>query len=291
MPGARHPLFRLGDRTELLVEFCLNTIAFTTPIARQEDVGHDLFCVLSEDREGLIWAGPSFTVQIRSNCKPLIFKKSHEIAWAKELENPFFLAVGHRHELRVEIYSTWPRLRAFEWKAARRIVLQPGPPVKGRDQVWTAKDASNQIIALGKPIITATAQEFMDKSRANALREVLEQWIHLDRINIVNNRAGIHWVMGPETYETNRRLGRNTRHLFQIFWNAKNLQRCRLNFGRAATELRLTIQQILDAGRRANSAFAAEVAAVDSVLRTYWKVLDPSSQAALSEHAGRPFRA
>jgi hypothetical protein len=234
----------------------------------------------------LIWAGPSFTVQIRSNCKPLIFEKTHEIAWVKELENPFFVAVGDRDQLRVEIYSTWSRLRAFEWRAARRIVLQPGPPVKGRDQVWTAKDGSNQIIALGKPIITATAQEFMEKSRANALREVLKQWILLDRINIVSNLAGTHWVIGPETYDTNRRLGQYRRHLFQIFWNAKNLQRCRLNFGRAATELRLTIQLILDAGRRTNSALAAEVAALDSALRTYWKVLDPSSRAALSQYGG-----
>ena len=94
MPGARHPSFRLGDRTELLLEFCLNTVAFTTRVPRQEDIGHDFFCVLSEIRDNLIWAGPSFTVQVKSDSAPLVFEKPHEVAWVKDLENPFFLAVA-----------------------------------------------------------------------------------------------------------------------------------------------------------------------------------------------------
>ena len=199
MPGARHALFRLGDRTQLLVQFCLNAIAFTTPVPREEDVGHDLFCALAEERDGLLRAGPLFTVQVKSDGAPLVFEKPHEIQWVKELENPFFLAIGDRANQRLDIYSTWARLRGFLWKAARRIVLQPGIPVGSRDPVWTADDDSEQVIALGEPVVRATIQDFMDKSRAKILTEVLRQWIEVDRMNIVNNLAGMHWVVGPQS--------------------------------------------------------------------------------------------
>ncbi len=76
MPGARHPDFRLGDRTELLAEFCLNTMAFTTRVPRQEDIGHDFFCVLSEIKQDMLWAGPSFTVKVKSNQIPSHLKRN-----------------------------------------------------------------------------------------------------------------------------------------------------------------------------------------------------------------------
>ena len=38
MPGARLKTFRLGDRSELLVEHLLSAFAFTTRVPRQEDV-------------------------------------------------------------------------------------------------------------------------------------------------------------------------------------------------------------------------------------------------------------
>lgn len=285
MPGARLTSFRLGDRTELLVQFCLNTIAFTTPVPRQEDVGHDLFCVLSEKRDGLIWAGPFFTIQARSSRSALVYEKPHEIAWVKELEDPFFLAIGCRDELRIDVYSTWARLRGFLWKAARRIVLQPGPPDPGRDSVWTAEDDSEQVIALGEPVIRATVGELMDEFRAGVLGQVLKQWVELDRQNIVANRAGMHWVVGPESYRTNELFGRDTRLVAQIFWNAKNLERCQVNFGRAATELRLTIEQALSAAGDRNADLAERARVLDAALRGYWRLLEPLSQEALRQHA------
>ncbi len=57
MPGGRLRSFRLGDRTELMAEFALNTIAFTTRVPRQEDIGHDFVCALAELRNDFYWAG------------------------------------------------------------------------------------------------------------------------------------------------------------------------------------------------------------------------------------------
>lgn len=71
MPGGRLRSFRFGDRNELIAEFVLNTFAFTTRVPRQEDVGHDLLCVLSNLKGDMFWAGPSFTVQVKSEHEPL----------------------------------------------------------------------------------------------------------------------------------------------------------------------------------------------------------------------------
>ena len=284
MPGARHPNFRLGDRTELLAEFCLNTIAFTTRVPRQEDIGHDFFCVLSEVRQDLLWAGPSFTVQVRSAPDPLVFEKEHEIAWIKNLENPFILIVGHRDELRVDIYSTWMRLNGFLRKAANRIVLNPGPPKEGFGQVWTAEDGAEQIISLGQPVITATMDEFMDKARTSIFSDVLKQWVILDRENIVNTRAGMYVVVGPQTYETNKPPSSETNLIAWIYWNARNLDRCQIIFGRAAAALRLTLRNALGPEKEKDPRYAEKIQILDEVLRAYKEVLEPTSYKALKEY-------
>jgi hypothetical protein len=283
MPGARHPSFRLGDRTELLAEFCLNTIAFTSRVPRQEDVGHDFFCVLSEVRNGLLWAGPSFTVQVKSDSGPLVFEKEHEVNWITDLENPFFLVVGHRDELRVDIYSTLERLNGFSRKAANRIILKPGPPEDGIEQVWTAEDGTEQIISLGQPVISATINEFMDSARAKTLCEVLKQWIFLDRENIVNGRAGIYVVVVPRTYETNKPLSLEELRS-SIYWNASNLDRCQIIFGRAAAALRLTILNALGPEREKEPQFAERMQTLNAVLRAYKDVLEPAFRSALKEY-------
>ena len=284
MPGARHLNFRFGDRTELLAEFCLNTIAFTTRVPRQEDIGYDFFCVLSEVKKRLVWSGPFFTVQVKSDPGPLIFQKRYEIDWVKNLENPFFLVVGDRDQLRIDIYSTWMRLNGFLWRAAERIVLQPGPPKEGYEQVWTANAGEEQIISLGKPVISATVHEFMDKSRAEILSNVLKQWIILDRENIVNSQAGMHWVIGPQTYETNNPIPKESRPSASFYWNAKNLKRCQFNFLRAATALRLTLRNVLGPDRKRDLRFVDKIKALDMVLRVFKDDLEPTSLTALRKY-------
>ncbi len=46
MSGARSRTFRLGDRSEFLVEHLLAGVAFSTRVPRQEDIGIDFMCSL-----------------------------------------------------------------------------------------------------------------------------------------------------------------------------------------------------------------------------------------------------
>jgi hypothetical protein len=284
MPGARHPNFRLGDRTELLAEFCLNTIAFSTRVPRQEDIGHDFFCVLSEVRQGLLWAGPSFTVQVKSDANQLVFEKEHEIKWIKDIENPFFLVVGHRNDLRIDIYSTWARMNGFLRKSANRIILKPGPPKEGLGQVWTNEDGKEQIISLGHPVISATLQELMDEGRADTLREILKQWILLDRENIVNILAGMYWVVGPRNYRTNEPFLPETELKMWIYWNAKNLDKCQVVFGRAAAALRLTLLNALGPNAEKDPEFTERIQTLNAALISHRNVLEPTTYRAIRKY-------
>ena len=72
MPGAQPIGPRYGTSAELLAEFVLGSMAFTTRVPRQEDVGHDLLCVLAERSGRMMLAGPFFTVQVKNKKQELV---------------------------------------------------------------------------------------------------------------------------------------------------------------------------------------------------------------------------
>jgi hypothetical protein len=228
--------YRQGDHAERLAEFILGSFAFTTPIPRSEDIGHDFHCVLAEqDASGrFLRAGPSFSVQVRSKLKPLEFNRLYESKWAAEQANPFFYAVVTRSTLTLDLYSTWNRMNAFthygpEWPTT----FQPNEEFRlpfltnGRLQV-----------PLGEPILRLTAREATE-AKVDWAADVMRPWIQLDRRNIVNNESGMHWVEGPPTWTTNAVPPPSTYTRF--YWNSKNLRDCIDNFGRTAVALRNTI--------------------------------------------------
>lgn len=120
MPGARYEDFRFGDSAELLAEFILGSIAFTTRVPRQEDVGYDFFCVLAEKDAELLKAGPFFTVQAKKGRGKIAFEKEYEVDWIKKQENPFFICVTNSDSLSIDLYSTWIMPRASSLKTQRK---------------------------------------------------------------------------------------------------------------------------------------------------------------------------
>jgi hypothetical protein len=56
----------VGTENEILAQAILCHFAFTTAVARENDVGSDLVCVLAERRDNIIEAGPACVVQIKS---------------------------------------------------------------------------------------------------------------------------------------------------------------------------------------------------------------------------------
>jgi hypothetical protein len=285
MPGARLAKFRIGDSAELLAEFILGRLAFTTKVPRTEDVGHDLHCSMIERAGGLLKAGPFFTVQVKANRKRIKYEKPYQVRWISEQENPFFVCVVNQRSLSVDLYSTWNMLLAILW-GTERIVLKPGdtngpypgPINNGKPYDWT--------IPLGKPILRISVSDAMDKQKIAEYSSVLRQWIRRDRENIVNRYAGMYWVVGPTVYETNRQYNDVGPFLFGSFYNPGNFEKCIENFGRIATALRVVMRMRIGIEEEGKPYFSDKVKDLDPVLRSYSEYLEPLARQDLRDKVG-----
>lgn len=288
MPGCKPYGFRIGDNAELLAEFVISRLAFTSKVPRTEDVGHDFICSLTEREGNIFKAGPFFTVQVKSNKKPIIFEKDHEIEWIKKQENPFFICIASRDSLDIEIFSSWSLLLGILHKAGKRIKLIPGGDGEGFKQPETEDDLSEQRIFLGKPILKILANELIDNEKVSYYATILRQWIEIDRENIVNRYAGMYWVIGPIEYETNQQLPDNFKSCVAFLWNEKNLEKCKINFGRSATSLRLVVRKALGSlqNEESHPKLQPMIQDLEQVLVSCGEWLDPYTKGILQDEIG-----
>jgi len=286
MPGARAYGFRIGDNAELLCEFIISRLAFTSKVPRTEDVGHDFLCSLAEREANIFKAGPFFTVQAKSNRDPIIYQKEHEIGWIKNQENPFFVCVANRSSLSVEFYTTWNLLIGILHQTAQKIVLIPGNEGDTYKAPETESDLSEQRIYLGKPILNISAKELINDENVNKYAAILKRWIEIDRENIVNRYAGMYWIIGPKEYETNAPLPEQFQPVVVFLWNAKNLEKCKENFGRSATALRVVIRKALGKHGENDPKVKPMIVDLEQVLRSMNECLDAYAKHILREEIG-----
>lgn len=279
MPGVRQRSFRLGDRSELLIQHLLTGIAFTTPVPRQEDIGIDFMCSLISGygEASLLKAGTFFSVQAKSNTDAIIYEKQYEIEWITNQENPLLICVADRDAGAMDVYSTWNLLCAVQagWQGktpASRIALLPGKAFHTWPGVQDLPNASQQVY-LGDPILRITHTEIFNEIRIRESIRIVEEWIRLDRMNIVNRHAGLNWIVGPLNYQTGKLPGAQ---IVSFYWNSNNLGQCIINLGRSATAVWRIIN---DFGQPVGGVLGTELNAaiphLKGLLRSL-RTLDPS---------------
>lgn len=273
MPGAQPIGPRYGTSAELLAEFVLGSMAFTTRVPRQEDVGHDLLCVLAERSGRMMLAGPFFTVQVKNKKQELVYEKDYELTWLRNQENPFFVCFADTEKLTVELFSTWHMLDGFLASDAKRVVLLPEDDGVVVRPIETKPDQSEQRISLGQAILRVHAQEIVDPHRVGILAAAMRDWVDLDRRNIVNRSAGMYWVSGPVAYSTNASPQAATQVATAFYWNPKNLEICERNLGRTATSLRL-VHRACGMEHEQRAAVSDRIRTVESLLRAHSTSLD-----------------
>jgi hypothetical protein len=291
MPGGRLRSYRLGDRSELLVEQLLAGFAFTTPVPRQEDFGVDFFCSLISQEERLLKAGPFFSVQSKSSTEPIVYEKPHELEWIENQENPLFICVADRKALAMDVYSTWNLLCGVlgGWRGQKRptrISLMPGAEYYSWPGVENNDDGSQQI-RLGKPIVRVTVTDMFDDVRIEQITAVMREWIKLDRTNIMNRHADIYWVLGPLDYRTDEAPYTSGRGAAQFHYHPANLGKVASNLGRVATALSLIERNSQDIKQ---PEWAARMSALAEVLRSHWDLLDEPVRQVLADLGVPPQR-
>jgi hypothetical protein len=292
MPGARLRSFRLGDRSELLVQHLLAGLAFTTPVPRQEDIGIDFLCSLiaQTNGKGLLRAGPFFTVQAKSKGTDKIpYAQPHELDWISQQENPMLICIADRDTASMDIYSTWNLLCAVlaghsVTRTATRIILRPDQTNDNWPHISDLPDGTQEIL-LSKPIVHVTHDDIVDEERTKEIASILGAWILFDRLNIVNSRAGLHWVVAPRFYETNKMPLLNDRLAVAGYWNPKNLEKCMRNLVLSAASLWRTVAA---AGliSSANAPWAEGVPLLQNLLHWCYEI-DPSIRDFLPEFVSR----
>lgn len=283
MPGARWRPFHLGGQSELLAEFILNSLAFTSPVPYQQDVGHDFLCALIAADGNLLRAGPFFTVQVKSNHDDIVYEKEHEVEWLRNQDNPFFICVANRKELNIELFSTWNLHNSYLYRETERIILQPGKPHE-----WPyPRDGSRELhyVPLGEPILAINAEDVMAEDKLESYRAILYDWVVLERRNIVgiHARTGAYWVESPNAYSTNERLDLNNMNVV-FYWNAANIHACVVNLGRAGASLRATIRNLIGEEGEHNPDNEPKIQALESCLKAYLPGFDPMVQQVLQEY-------
>ena len=280
MAGGRSRSFRLGDRSELLVQHLLASVAFTTPVPRQEDIGIDFLCSLISGYEGttLLKAGTFFSVQAKSNTEPVVYKKPHEVEWITNQENPLLLCVADREAGAMDVYSTWNLLCAVlaGWKGqsqANCIRIAPGKSCTDWRGVEDQPDGSQDVF-LGNPIVRITHDQVFDEARTKEISTVIGRWVALDRENIVNRHAGLNWVAGPIAYETGKPPAPGLAVSF--YWNPNNLGQCAINLGRSATALwRVLHHEGMPKEALTQAGFGPGIPSLRELLR-WLRTVDPS---------------
>ena len=251
--------------------------------------GHDLLCALAERDGNLLRAGPTFTVQIKSNRDPIPYENKYEIEWLSNQENPFFVCVAHRRTLSIDLYSTWNIHNSYLYKRAEQIILVPGNENDEYARPYPPESREQQTVPLGRPILQIGVKDIMDVDKVSAFRKILRDWIEFERQNIVNKQAKMHWIEGPLKYETNHPLPEPREMLVAFYYNAKNLGDCLKNFGRSATDLRITMRRFLGQERENTPNFLEKTQALEQVLLHFSEFLEPTAKEALSNEVGLNF--
>jgi len=224
------------------VQHLLTGIAFTTPVPRQEDIGIDFLCSLITGYGGehLLTAGPAFSVQAKSSTDPVEYAKPHEIEWIRIQENPLLLCVADRQAGAMDVYSTWNLLCAVEngWRGKAIPTCIRLCPGKSSSWDWRGvedQDDGSQDVLLGKPIVRITHDQIFDEPSTQQIAGVVGAWIAFDRENMVRCKAGLHWVVGPISYETDKSPPQPFG--LMLYWNPQNVQKCAENLALSAVAL------------------------------------------------------
>jgi hypothetical protein len=284
VPGSRPTGFLFGASAERLAEFIVGSFAFTTPVPYPVDIGHDFHCVLHRPAANrrTLRSGPAFSVQVKSTQGPVAYEAGDAAQWLSDQESPLFLCIVDRPKLTCAIYSTWSMHNAHLLHGPLQTVLEPNATI---EEFGLPTRIDNTLhVPLGPPVLRLTPEDVVDSSLAIGWADVLEPWILIDREIIVNRRAGMFWVIGPNRWTTNEPLpgpDAGQQWMGGLYRNPQNLDRCVGNLLRSAVALRRVMDLYQAQGRLLDRQ--PQTDALDRLLEAFDEDLDPLARHALRE--------
>src|SRR5437868_14118429 len=99
MSGVLATNFRGGNLSEILGDYLLSSVGIVATVRRQDDIGFDLYCQLSDQQAApVLTFGHPYIMQIKSDQQPIVYGKddapkwrAENINWLFKLEWPLFI--------------------------------------------------------------------------------------------------------------------------------------------------------------------------------------------------------
>jgi hypothetical protein len=190
-----------GSRSEILADYLFSGWGTVTPVRRQDDFGVDLFCTLTDRIGGRAVVMDYFTVQVKSTNDPWRFNDADSVRWLIEYPQPLFLAWVDKTSGLLRLYHTMPRFLAGALPPLRdHLTLVPGGGHDGRFIEW--RDGFE--FSLSAPILQISISDLLNEATMAQRREVLRQWVRLDRSNCDLSRQGLLRFRMPPRYSVNQ---------------------------------------------------------------------------------------
>ena len=202
MTGAIAAGFHEGSRSEIIADYLLSAWGTVTPVRRQDDHGHDLYCTLTERIGQRAIVTDYYAVQVKSTLEPLKFSGRKSVEWLVRNPSPLFLARVDKKKGVLFMYQTLARLFVAIQKLPGSLTLSMGDI--GRGDCLSGLSNPTKL-SLSAPILTVSLEDSLDKKRMSACRDILKQWIRIDRRNLDLRAAGLLRFQMPHQYRTNDR--------------------------------------------------------------------------------------
>lgn len=204
MPGAVAFGCHEGSRSEYLAQYVFGSWGTAVAIPHHEDHGIDLTCTLMERVGKRYLARSPYTVQVKSNLDPVVFKDSEAVRWLIDHPLPLFLCVVDKASARLSVYHTFPRFHAWaNGTLPARIELAPAPAVP--QAVGCLHKEGDAYVVW--PILDFNVGQMLDDAFWERIREVFKRWVELENENLTRIRAGVPSCRLPMEYLVNEGWG------------------------------------------------------------------------------------
>lgn len=189
-----------GHRSEIIAEFFFSGLGTVIPVPRPADTGVDFYCTLTEPAGKKAFSTHTFTVQVKSNAKPITVESTRSIEWLLRHPLPIFLCVVDKKRQQIHVYHMLPRF--YIWAhppLPKMMTIVPEQGTEGTSVQWEP----NNNFSVSAPIISLTFADIADKNTMKKLKEVLVFWIGFEEENLSRIRNHILQFRMPASYETN----------------------------------------------------------------------------------------
>jgi len=224
MPGSIPYGLHEGTRSEYLAQYVFASWGTAVAIPHQEDHGLDLFCTLMERVGRRAFARFPYTVQVKSDCEPWVFKDAEAVRWFVHHPLPFFFCVVDKATATLSVYLTFQRFLLWTLgKLPDQIELTP-TPADGSPGTFVPWEPDSTSYPLGQPILYFSITEMLDSEFWGRARKTFDRWVKLENENLTRIRSSLPTWRMPRSYKTNEEPTEDTMHGFRNFPDEEQVQ-------------------------------------------------------------------